>query len=159
MAAETVMVVGMDESEHSQYAFHWTIEHFFSNSNSSSIFKLVVVHAKPSPTSSFALAGPGAIDVIPYIDFDLKKTASRIIEHAKTFCENKSVDNVHFEIVEGDPRSVLCDSVERHKADMLIVGSHGYGTFKRAVLGSVSDYCAHHAHCSVMIVKKPKSNH
>lgn len=105
------------------------------------------------------MTSTGAIDVIPYIDFDLKKTASRIIEHAKTFCENKSVDNVHFEIVEGDPRSVLCDSVERHKADMLIVGSHGYGTFKRAVLGSVSDYCAHHAHCSVMIVKKPKSNH
>jgi nucleotide-binding universal stress UspA family protein len=26
----------------------------------------------------------------------------------------------------------------------------------RAVLGSVSDYCAHHAHCTVMIVKKPK---
>ncbi|KAF3556416.1 hypothetical protein F2Q69_00010234 [Brassica cretica] len=39
---------------------------------------------------------------------------------------------------------------------ILVVGSHGYGAIKRAVLGSVSDYCAHHAHCSVMIVKKPK---
>ncbi|RRT48826.1 hypothetical protein B296_00034820 [Ensete ventricosum] len=29
----------------------------------------------------------------------------------------------------------------------------------RAVLGSVSDYCAHHAHCTVMIVKKPKPKH
>jgi hypothetical protein len=26
----------------------------------------------------------------------------------------------------------------------------------RAVLGSVSDYCTHHAHCTVMIVKQPK---
>jgi hypothetical protein len=26
----------------------------------------------------------------------------------------------------------------------------------RAVLGSVSDYCTHHAHCTVMIVKKQK---
>ncbi|KAE9607451.1 putative rossmann-like alpha/beta/alpha sandwich protein [Lupinus albus] len=26
----------------------------------------------------------------------------------------------------------------------------------RAVIGSVSDHCAHHARCSVMIVKKPK---
>lgn len=29
----------------------------------------------------------------------------------------------------------------------------------RAVLGSVSDYCSHHAHCTVMIVKKPKHKH
>jgi nucleotide-binding universal stress UspA family protein len=29
-------------------------------------------------------------------------------------------------------------------------------SFCRAFLGSVSDYCAHHAHCSVMIVKQPK---
>ncbi|TVU39309.1 hypothetical protein EJB05_12722, partial [Eragrostis curvula] len=28
-----------------------------------------------------------------------------------------------------------------------------------AVLGSVSDYCAHHAHCTVIIVKKPKHKH
>jgi hypothetical protein len=27
--------------------------------------------------------------------------------------------------------------------------------FDRAVLGSVSDYCAHHAKCPVIIVKKP----
>jgi hypothetical protein len=26
----------------------------------------------------------------------------------------------------------------------------------RAILGSVSDYCTHHAHCTVMIVKRPK---
>ena len=31
--------------------------------------------------------------------------------------------------------------------------------FCRAVLGSVSDYCAHHAHCTVMIVKRPKTKH
>ncbi|KAK8557426.1 hypothetical protein V6N13_013697 [Hibiscus sabdariffa] len=57
----------------------------------------------------------------------------------------------------GDPRNVLCEAVEKHNASVLVVGSHGYGPMKRAVLGSVSDYCAHHAHCSVMIVKKPKT--
>jgi nucleotide-binding universal stress UspA family protein len=52
---------------------------------------------------------------------------------------------------------VLCAAAEKHRADLLVVGSHGYGAIKRALLGSVSDYCAHHVHCSVMIVKQPKS--
>ncbi|CAL9023934.1 unnamed protein product, partial [Prunus brigantina] len=56
----------------------------------------------------------------------------------------------------GGARNVLCEAVERHKASMLVSGSHGYGAMKRAVLGSVSDYCAHHARCTVMIVKRPK---
>jgi len=35
------------------------------------------------------------------------------------------------EVVEGDPRNVLCEAVEKHHASMLVVGSHGYGAIKR----------------------------
>lgn len=35
------------------------------------------------------------------------------------------------EVVEGDARNVLCEAVEKHHADMLVVGNHGYGAIKR----------------------------
>lgn len=38
-----------------------------------------------------------------------------------------------YEIHEGDARNVLCEAVEKHHADMLVVGSHGYGAIKRFV--------------------------
>ncbi|KAL6271837.1 hypothetical protein ACE6H2_028748 [Prunus campanulata] len=70
------------------------------------------------------------------------------------------------EVVAGDARNVLCEAVERHKASMLVSGSHGYGAIKRYIYkyiqickhitSCVSDYCAHHARCTVMIVKRPK---
>lgn len=41
---------------------------------------------------------------------------------------------------------------------VFVLGSHGYGFIKRVFLGSMSDYLAYHAHCSFMIVKKPKLN-
>lgn len=73
---------------------------------------------------------------------------------AKDICMKRSVKNFETQILEGDARLALCEVVEKHHADM---GSHGYGALKRAILGSVSDYCAHYAHCSVLIVKKPKA--
>jgi hypothetical protein len=55
-----VMVVGIDDSEHSTYALEWTLDHFFTPSlGSNSLFKLVVVYAKPSASSAVGFAGPG----------------------------------------------------------------------------------------------------
>ncbi|KAB5527438.1 hypothetical protein DKX38_021285 [Salix brachista] len=161
-----VMVVGIDDSEHSTYGLEWTLDHFFTPSlSSNSLFKLVVVHAKPSASSAVGFAGPGAGEILPFVESDLKKTAARVVEKAKEICTSKSVyiisaslqaSDVIFEVVEGDARNVLCEAVDKHHASILVVGNHGYGAIKRAVLGSVSDYCAHHAHCTVMIVKRPK---
>lgn len=153
------MVVGVDDSEHSFYALQWALQHFFPpgpQTQTQQQYRLVVVTAKPSAASAIGLAGPGAADVLPYVEADLKKTALRVIDKAKSLCAQ--VSDAEFEAVEGDARGVLCEAVERHHAEMLVVGSHGYGAIKRAVLGSVSDYCAHHAHCTVMIVKKPKQH-
>ena len=38
-------------------------------------------------------------------------------------------------------------------AELLVVGTRGHGTLAGAVLGSVSDYCTHHAHCPVVVVR------
>ncbi|XP_027365308.1 universal stress protein PHOS34-like isoform X2 [Abrus precatorius] len=158
MASEKqVMIVGIDDSEHSTYALKWTLDHFFADPNR--IFKLVLVHARPSATSAVGLAGPGAADILPIVDSDLKKIAARVVDSAVQLCNDKSVTDVITTVVEGDPRNVLCDAVEKYHASILVVGSHGYGAIKRAFIGSVSDYCAHHAHCTVMIVKKPKTKH
>ncbi|XP_022760579.1 universal stress protein PHOS34-like [Durio zibethinus] len=153
---KSIMMVAMDDSAHSMYALEWTLDRFFTPFGSNHPFQLLVVHARPLPISVLGLAGPASVEVIPIMEIDLKKAATRITEKVQELCKKKSLSNVKVEVMEGDPRNVLCEAVEKHKAAILIMGSHGYGAVKRAVLGSVSDYCAHHAHCSVMIVKKPK---
>jgi len=90
-----------------------------------------------------------------YVEADLRKMAEAVVDRARRVCIANSVHAL-IEVVEGEPRYVLCNAAEKHHADLLVVGSHGYGAIKRAFLGSVSDYCAHHTHCSVVIVKHPK---
>uniref|UniRef100_A0ACD5YIW0 Uncharacterized protein n=1 Tax=Avena sativa TaxID=4498 RepID=A0ACD5YIW0_AVESA len=129
------------------------MHHFFAPGQAQQ-YHLVVVSAKPPASSVIGIAGIGTAELLPRVELDLKRASARVIEKAKEQCSH--VTDVSYEVKEGDARNVLCEAVERHHADMLVMGSHGYGAFKRAVLGSVSDYCTHHAHCTVMIVKKPK---
>ncbi|KAK6138939.1 hypothetical protein DH2020_027320 [Rehmannia glutinosa] len=157
MGDKQVMLIAVDDSEHSFYTLDWVLTHFFTPPSDAK-FKLIVIHARPSPTSVIGLAGPAATDVLPIVEADLKYQAEKVIARAKEACNTKSV-NAEFVVTEGDARNVACQAVEKYHASMLVLGSHGYGAFKRAVLGSVSDYCSHHAHCSVMIVKKPKQKH
>ena len=54
-------------------------------------------------------------------------------------------------VVEGAPATVLVD--ESCHADLLVVGSRGHGGFAGLLLGSVSQQCAQHAACPVVIVR------
>lgn len=53
----------------------------------------------------------------------------------------------------GHVRSTIVETAEKWGAEIILLGSHGRTGLKRALLGSVSDHVARHAHCSVLIVR------
>ncbi|PKI39636.1 hypothetical protein CRG98_039963 [Punica granatum] len=159
MAEKPVIVVAVDESSHSFYALEWTLDRFFVPFAPVQHYSLVIVHARPSASTILGIAGNSVADVTRVVDAELSRIADWVVEKGKELCSRESVNNVMVDVMEGDARSVICEAADKHHATILVVGSHGYGPMKRAVLGSVSDFCAHHAHCSVLIVKKPKPKH
>ena len=52
-------------------------------------------------------------------------------------------------VVRGHPAPVLVEASKG--AELLVVGSRGHGEFVGMVIGSVSEYCAAHAHCPVLV--------
>lgn len=55
-------------------------------------------------------------------------------------------------IRDGDPGKVIVSDAKEWGADLIVMGSHGYGRLVRALLGSVAQYVVDHAPCSVEIV-------
>jgi nucleotide-binding universal stress UspA family protein len=55
--------------------------------------------------------------------------------------------------VEADPPDAILNVAEETKADLIVVGNKGMTGARRYLLGSVPNNVAHHAPCSVMIVR------
>lgn len=53
----------------------------------------------------------------------------------------------------GHPAKTILRVAEDNGFDLIVMGNRGLGGFQRLLLGSVSDSVAHHAPCSVLIVR------
>ena len=53
----------------------------------------------------------------------------------------------------GDAGPIIVWIAEHEGSDVIALGSHGRGVFKRMVLGSVSEHVVHHAPCPVLLVR------
>jgi nucleotide-binding universal stress UspA family protein len=81
------------------------------------------------------------------------ESAKRLCEVAATLGQKSPGLRVSTALLEGWPKDAIVTEAERYGANVVIVGSHGYGPIRRLFLGSVSLFVAHNAPCSVLIVR------
>jgi nucleotide-binding universal stress UspA family protein len=58
------------------------------------------------------------------------------------------------EVHVGVPWDAICTVARQRRADLVVIGSHGYGGLDR-LLGTTSARVVHHAPCSVLVVRHP----
>jgi nucleotide-binding universal stress UspA family protein len=63
--------------------------------------------------------------------------------------------NVNTRVVEAETRTGILDIAAEWRADLIVLGSHGRKGLQRFLLGSVAEFVARHAHCSVLIMRIP----
>jgi nucleotide-binding universal stress UspA family protein len=81
---------------------------------------------------------------------DLRTAAEAALEASVREALPDSDVEIERRAIQGAPARVLVD--ESRDADLLVVGSRGHGGFAQLLLGSVSQQCAHHSECPVVIV-------
>ncbi|KAF3454597.1 hypothetical protein FNV43_RR05045 [Rhamnella rubrinervis] len=155
---ERRIMVAVDEGEESMYALSWCLKNVISENSKDT---LILLYAKPPRPVFTTLDGTGYLfssDIRSAIESHSNDVAECVIEKAKRMCKDLQNVKVQTRVESGDPRDVICQMVDKLGANVLVMGSHGYGLIKRAFLGSVSNHCAQNVKCPVLIVKKPTTN-
>ncbi|MGD2153319.1 MAG: universal stress protein [Gemmatimonadales bacterium] len=60
------------------------------------------------------------------------------------------------EIREGHAGHEILHEAQDWNADLVVLGTHGFGFFNRLLLGSTSTYVLRHGHCATLVVPRPQ---
>ena len=146
------IVLAIDGSDFSKVAIN-ELKKMTLSSNSE--IHIINVYEVPKTTGLGLHTMGGRIgNYIEEIRSNAQKLGNKIVSEAfdKIKTENKAL-TITTSVVDGLPKKEILEKAEAFDADLIVVGSQGQGAFSRSLLGSVSQYLATHAKCSVMIVK------
>ena len=134
------IVAGVDGSPSSREALRWAVR---QAALTGSVVDAVTAWHDPSGYDGYGWL----ITDTSYAE-DAAKTLSETVDSA---VEAGSGVTVRQRVVEGHPARVLLDAADG--ADLLAVGSRGHGGFAGLLLGSVSQHCAQHSPCPVLVIR------
>ena len=152
------IIIATDGSDFSRHAIEKVCEMIIGNDYS---LEIISVYDEVSyfEQVAFSTTEPYA-NIFEYVDKREKigrKQAAENIKKAEQIIYEKMGNfspNLETKIVKGSPEKEILEEAEKWKADLIVLGSHGYGFWKRAYLGSTSDKVVRYAPCSVLIVRE-----
>jgi nucleotide-binding universal stress UspA family protein len=144
-----------DGTKHSEAALEIVAQ---LNLGASGEIKIITVVDMAVPLTVDVYAG--YLSSTAEIEKAAREHAFKILEETKAKLlsrfENQNV-SITAEALFGSPESRIVETAEQMHAELIVVGSHGYNRWERLLLGSVSDSVVHHAPCSVLVVRTPKT--
>ena len=139
------IVVGVDGSQGSSEALRWAIAEARLRS-----VPLRAIHAwtYSQPLVSLSLGTRYSTGSVDYTVDDRWEAAQRFERATSELGEEHEIEHV---VVEGSAAQVLIHAVA--ETDLRVVGPRAHGGFTNLLIGSVSQQCARHAPCPVVIVR------
>ena len=90
---------------------------------------------------------------------ELRAVAPAVVDSARTLIVQSAPRlRVTTKVVDGAPAHSIVDEARAWGADLIVLGSHGYGFVTRMILGSVAGAVVANAPCSVQVVRQPAQN-
>jgi nucleotide-binding universal stress UspA family protein len=137
-------MVPYDKSGSANHAFEYAVYLAEKCNSSISVVTCVTIQVPTDP-----YFGTAYIETMKLLKEDAQKSISNLESRLK---ESK----IEYKTDVLEVRSItdsLVSYAESHNVDLIIMGSRGFGGFKKLLLGSVASGVSQHSQCPVLIVK------
>jgi nucleotide-binding universal stress UspA family protein len=144
------IVVGVDGSPSAREALKWAVR---QAELTGACVDMVIAWHYPVMAGGYGWVPPSAMEDSDFAGIAEKVLAAEVAEAV----DPASAVRLTTAVRQGNAAEVLLDAADG--ADLLVLGSRGHGGFAGALLGSVSQHCAHHAPCPIVIIRAPRRAH
>jgi nucleotide-binding universal stress UspA family protein len=142
------ILLAIDGSKYSEVAAQKLISAFRVQSAEVLVLQVVeplVFSAPPHMAHGYAPEMPARLQD------QLKQARESALRTAETV--RKAGFKADSRVVENEVRTGILDVAAEWHADLIVLGSHGEKGLRKFLLGSVAEFVARHAHCSVLVVR------
>ncbi|XP_046380404.1 putative universal stress protein SSP1056 [Haliotis rufescens] len=143
-----VVVVALDGSEFSEYAFNWYKE----NVHRADDFVIAVHSPEYQHCLSSGHARPDIKQVVEQMEQEQKKK-NKLLEGFSALLTDAGMTGKVKSVI-GSPGEVIVRIADEENASLIVTGARGVGKIRRTLLGSVSDYIVHHSHVPVTVCRR-----
>lgn len=136
------VVIAVDMSKWADLAFDWYVQHLHKSDKT----EVICFHSVEPP--HFLSSETGAFTQSMRA---CEETSKQVQEK---FTEKMKQNNINGRVViryGSRPGEAIIQLATVEHPTMIVMGTRGLGFIRRTILGSVSDYVLHHAHCPVAV--------
>ncbi|XP_012938996.1 universal stress protein PHOS32 [Aplysia californica] len=146
------VVIGVDGSEHSNYACDWFFDHLWSHEDYVVLLNCPDLH---DVVKSQWSGGKYVFDR-EVVDLKLKEGEEQVHHDLEKFKEKLLKHKAHGKVravSAKNPGDAILKTSEEEASDLIVIGCRGRSSLRRTILGTVSDYIVHHAAVPVVVCR------
>ncbi|KAL4226759.1 hypothetical protein ACF0H5_014739 [Mactra antiquata] len=144
---ERIVLIAMDGSEYSDYAFEWFWTHFHKDND-----RVILLHVPEYHTVVQSPMVMADVTVITEMMQEEERRIKQFLEGLGQKLKDKKVGG-KVKSVGGNPGEVICKVANEEGAHLIVTGTRGMGKLRRTFIGSISDYVIHHSHVPVLVCR------
>ena len=141
------VLLAIDDSKFSQAAVRTIVAQVRTKGS-----EVRVMHVVEPIAAYISAMTPELVPSVAEVEEERKKQATKLVQRASQKLRNAGFRTSEV-VSAGDPKVRIIDHAAEWRADLVVVGSHGWKGLNRFLMGSMSEAVARHAGCSLQIVR------